>query len=175
MTSSYSKHSKSNIAQPRRLSDVLNQSNSVLAELKRKIHRLQHLNALLADCLDAPVLEHIQIASVHDEQPHNSNLQRGNPQLVLVADSPVWGHRIRYLAPTIIEFLHQHGELTNIHDTRIIVRPAETRATIHETSEHQGKFISERSAKLLLQVANELDNSDLAEQLRRLGQRGSSS
>ncbi len=98
-------------ARPRLVSEVLKQPDSILSELRRKVLELQHLNALLGEFLDNPLLEHVQIATTHGDQ------------LVLAADAPVWGHRVRYLAPAIVEFLHSRGELVHIHSARILVRP----------------------------------------------------
>ena len=98
-------------ARPRLISEVLNQPDSILSENRHKVLELQRLNALLGEFLDNPILEHVQIATTHGDQ------------LVLAADAPVWGHRVRYLAPAIVEFLHSRGELKHIHSARIIVRP----------------------------------------------------
>jgi len=146
-------------ARPQRLSILLKQRDSVLAGLRHKVLALQHLNALLGEFLDQPLLEHIQIAAVNDDK------------LVLAADSPVWGHRMRYLAPAIVEFLHSRGELQHIHDTRIVVRPPLAGFTQRENTVPDTAGISEHSALLLQQVAKELDNPELAERLQRLSRR----
>ncbi len=124
------------------------------------MRELQHLNALLGEFLDSPILEHVQITATDSEQ------------LVLTADSPVWGHRVRYLTPAIIDFLHTRGELEQVHNARILVRPPLDGFSEQKTPQHQGAELSECSAHLLQQVANELDNPELAKSLRRLSRRG---
>ncbi len=147
-------------ARPRHFSDLLNQRDSVLSGLRHKVQELLHLNALLGEFLDNPVLEHVQITATDGEQ------------LVLTADSPVWGHRVRYLTPAIIDFLHTRGALEQVHHARILVRPPTDGFSAPPPSQHQGAELSERSAHLLQQVADELDNPELAKSLRRLSRRG---
>jgi hypothetical protein len=161
---------------PRRLSDLLNQHNCVLSELQHQVQALQHLNALLGEFLDEPLLEHVKIAAVDNDEHDNS---RDTQQLVLAADSPVWGHRVRYLAPAIVEFLHSRGEIEHIHTARILVRPPlagfkqprslEPGPPAPPDSNSNG--LSNQSAQLLEQVAEELDNPKLSERLRQMSQR----
>ncbi len=166
---------------PRRLSDLLNQHDCVLSELQHQVQTLQHLNALLREFLDEPLLEHVKIAAIDTEQHDNSRgtqqPARGQQQLVLAADSPVWGHRVRYLAPAIVEFLHSRGEIEHIQTARILVRPPlagfkEPQSPEPNThTENDSSGLSNQSARLLEQVAEELDNPKLSEQLRQMSQR----
>jgi hypothetical protein len=157
-------------ARPRRLSDLLNQHDFVFSELQHQVQVLQHLNALLSEFLDEPLLEHVKIAAVDNDEHDNA---RGSQQLVLAADSPVWGHRVRYLAPAIVEFLHSRGEIEHIQTARILVRPPLAGFKEPRSLEPgpNSNGISDQSARLLEQVAEELDNPKLSEQLRQMSQR----
>jgi hypothetical protein len=113
------------------------------------------LDQVLSQFLDGPLREHVHVASAR------------NGILVLAADTPVWGHRIRYLAPAMLEHLRrQEPKLT---DVRIIVRPAreepepEPRAPRTPVSHAAGSFLES--------VADDCDNPGLARALRRLARR----
>ena len=93
----------------RRVNDLLAAKSSPLGALVRGARRQQRLDALLAGFLDRPLADHVQVASGDADV------------LVLAADAPVWGHRIRYLAPAILE--RMRGEAPQLRDVRIIVRP----------------------------------------------------
>lgn len=140
---------------PRRIGDILAPSGSPLATLLSRARHLQQLDAQLAEFLDRPLLDHIQVGG------------NDNGVLVLVADSPVWGHRIRYLAPGILQQLRVREP--GLHDVRIIVRPARSEA--RPAPVRMRRTLSRASASLLERVAATCDNPALARALTRLGAR----
>lgn len=142
----------------RSVRELLRGPGSPLLEMSRHAELLEGLNKLLDDYLDRPIVEHVRVASARHQR------------LVLCADSPTWGHRIRYLAPTILDHIRKFGavELGNVH---VIVRPALAR---HRTRGRKSLKLSSRSASLLNRVAADLDNPALARTLRRIGRRARS-
>jgi hypothetical protein len=140
---------------PRRIRDLLTPSGSPLAALVRRAGHQQQLDARLGAFLDRPLLDHIQAAGGE------------NGVLVLVADTPVWGHRIRYLAPTILQQMQRHEP--ELREVRIIVRPG--RSQPHRAATPTRRTLSRSSASLLEHVAATCDNPALARVLTRLGAR----
>jgi len=141
---------------PRRIGDLLRPTGSPLAALVRRAGQRERLNARLGDILDRPLLDHIQVAGGE------------NGVLVLMADTPVWGHRIRYLAPTILQHLQLHEP--ELRDVRIIVRPAREEPPPAAPARAR-RTLSRSCASLLETVAATCDNPALARILARLSSR----
>ena len=118
----------------------------------RGARRQQRLDALLRGFLDRPLADHVHVASAQGEI------------LVLAADTPVWGHRIRYLAPAILEQMREQvPELVDVH---IIVRPRDEPPATPEVARRA--VLSRASASLLETVAGSCDNPPLARVLARM-------
>lgn len=140
---------------PRRIGDLLTPTGSPLAALVRRVEHQQQLDARLGAFLDRPLLDHIQVAGGDDGV------------LVLVADTPVWGHRIRYLAPTILQQMQRHQP--DLREVRIIVRPG--RSEPRDASRRTPRTLSRSAASMLDHVAATCDNPALARVLARLSAR----
>ena len=115
----------------------------------------ERLDALLRGILDRPLADHVHVAGARDGI------------LVLAADTPVWGHRIRYLAPAILERMREQEP--KLDDVRIIVRPPQESASPPDPSRRA--HLTARAATLLRSVAESCDNEDLARVLARMGSR----
>lgn len=137
---------------PRRVGDLLAPGGSALAALVRRAEYQQRLASRLGEFLDRPLLDHIQVACGDDGV------------LVLVADTPVWGHRIRYLAPTILQQLQRDDP--RLRDVRIVVRPA--RSEPQHAPARTRRTLSRSCASMLERVAATCDNPALARVLARL-------
>lgn len=115
---------------------------------------------MLQDYLDQPLRDHI----------HAAGTAEGT--LVLTADTPVWGHRIRYLAPALLEHLRQ--QFPGLVQVRILVRPAQ-RPPPAATKPGPGPDVPRSAGASLDQAADGCANPALADVLRRLAKRARSS
>ena len=142
---------------PRRINELLGEKGSTLSALARSCHRRQRLDERFNAIVDQPIAAHVQVASAEDGI------------LTLAADTPVWGHRIRYLAPSVLEQLRSVD--ASLLDVKIIVRPIRAEPTAPEIQPRRAS-LSASSASLLSGVANSCDNPRLASILRRLSALG---
>ena len=145
---------------PRRINELFSDNNSPLSVLARGSQRRQVLDERFNALVDQPIAAHVQVASAE------------NGILTLAADTPVWGHRIRYLAPSILQQL-RHVD-ASLQEVKIIVRPLRTEAAATEIRPRQAN-LSASSADLLNGVASTCDNPRLASILRRLSALGRNS
>jgi len=139
----------------RRVDDLLAANGSPLAALVRGARQQQRLDALLADFLDRPLADHVQVASGDADV------------LLLAADAPVWGHRIRYLAPAILKRMRE--EVPHLRDVRIVVRPPAAEPAPATGARHA--TLSPASASLLKEVAAGCANPALSRVLARMAAR----
>lgn len=142
---------------PRRINELFGDKDSTLSVLARGSQRRQRLDERFNALVDHPIAAHVQVASAE------------NGILTLAADTPVWGHRIRYLAPSILQQLRQLD--ASLQEVKIIVRPLRTEATPAETQPRPAS-LSTSAADLLSGVASTCDNPRLASILRRLSALG---
>ena len=142
---------------PRRINELFSDKTSPLSVLAQGSQRRQILDERFNALVDHPIATHVQVANAE------------NGVLTLVADTPVWGHRIRYLAPSVLQQL-RHVDAT-LHEVKIIVRPLRTEPTATEIQPRQ-THLSASAADLLNGVASTCDNPRLASILRRLSALG---
>ena len=137
---------------PKRIQHLIHRDSGVLGKLVDENNRRVALNKILEGFLDRPFAEHVQVASVRETE------------LVLCADSPAWGHRVRYLTQAILDHFLANG-LTGLTRVSIIVRS--TRAeVVSAPTIRTGPSLSRHSARYLEQAAAALGDSDLAARLR---------
>lgn len=131
--------------------DVLRGRGSVLENLTTESERRVALDALLDDFLDTPFRDHVQVASAR----HGA--------LILCADCPAWGHRIRYLAPSILKYLRDRGA-SDLETVSISVQQEPRPPALDRPRPAPG--LSPGSARALESAADNLDDPDLARRLR---------
>jgi hypothetical protein len=142
---------------PRRINELLGEQGSALSALARGAQRRQVLDERFNALVDQPIAAHVQVASAEEGI------------LTLAADTPVWGHRIRYLAPSVLEQLRRVD--ASLREVKIIVRPTRTEPAASDVPPRQAR-LSASSASLLSGVASTCDNPRLASILRRLSALG---
>ena len=91
---------------PKALKGLLDESPR-LARLAQDAERLGALTALVRKALPPEIQPHLTAASVHDDT------------LVLTADSPAWGARLRFHGAEVLTFL---AARQGIRATRVSVR-----------------------------------------------------
>jgi hypothetical protein len=140
------------------LQTLLNQDGS--GHLPRLVKRAQALQALddrLGEYLTPLLKSHCTVAALRDDI------------LVINAHSPAWATRLRYLAPSILEFLHGRGEsLPSFRAIRIRVSLPEGILTAKPLPRPQ---LSIQTARHLKHIAQSIPDPDLQSILVRLSNR----
>ena len=140
----------------KQLKDLLRAKDSPLSGLVRDAQQQHRLNKQFQALVDSPITEHVQVGGSE------------NGKLTLVADNSVWGHRIRYLAPSLLEQLRKiEPGLTQIS---IVVRPTSS-APSPPAPTPPRRNLSASSASVLSEAADLSENDKLAAVLRRLSKR----
>jgi len=136
------------------LAAQLARGDGKLAGLVAHARELLTLGGVVRELLGSPLDRHIQVA----------NLDEG--RLVLLARSPAWAARARFMAGDLAERLAAYG--ARVSEIRIITRPREHRR-IREP--RQPARISARTARLLVNVATGLEPGSLRDRMLRLAGR----
>ena len=82
---------------PRKLSTILAGTQGDLARLLDRAEKIAGLTGLVRDALPEPVADHVVAASLRDGC------------LTVLADSPVWAARLRFVDPALGERLKEFG------------------------------------------------------------------
>lgn len=134
---------------------------SPLSPLGRLVAAGRHrdaADAALQEFLEEPLKGRVCVARASGET------------LTLVADSPAWSARVRYLTPQILDHLRTRLENPRLERVQIVTRPTESHP---EPPPRRPPRLSERAAELLTCVARTSDNEALAAALERLAARAS--
>lgn len=132
---------------------------SPLSPLGRLVAAGRHqdaANAALQEFLEEPLKGRVCVARASSET------------LTLVADSPAWSARVRYLTPQILDHLRTRLENPRLRKVQIVTRPTESPQPAPLPRQRQ---LSGRAAELLTCVARASDNPALAAALERLAAR----
>jgi len=135
---------------------LLSSSLTPLGRLMAAGRRLKLANTALDEILEEPLKGRISVA------------QAGRETLTLVAQSPAWSARARYLTPQILDHMRRRLENPRLVRVQIVTRPTESPADPPARPRAQ---LSERSAALIESVAKDSDNKALASALMRLAGR----
>lgn len=127
-------------------------SHTSLADLGRRLARQRELTDQVRALLPAPLNEQLLAAVLQ------------NRGLSLFVNSPVWGSRLRYLAPELQRKLRQAGITVDLVRTRIVP----VRRPKSEGRRRHRLVLSERNAALLRQTAAALADDSLRDSLLRL-------
>ena len=132
---------------------------SPLSPLGRLVAAGRHqdaANAALQEFLEEPLKGRVCVARASSET------------LTLVADSPAWSARVRYLTPQILAHLRSRLENPRLKKVKIVTSPTEYRRSPPPPRRPR---LSGRAAALLACVARTSDNAALAAALERLAAR----
>ncbi len=94
---------------PRQLSDIMT-GDATLSMLLRQVQTLQVLEALLNARTGDSFAQHCKVAALKEDGV-----------LVLVARTPVWATRLRYLAPDLVEWAKGVPELSTVKSIQVQV------------------------------------------------------
>ncbi len=135
---------------------LLGSSITPLGRLVAAGRRLAKANDALDEFLDEPLKGRVSVARASGET------------LTLVAESPAWSARVRYLTPQILDHLRSRLDDLGLNRVKIVTRPTELPA---DPPARPRPRLSSRSAALLECVAKTTDNEALASVLERLAGR----
>ncbi len=135
---------------------LLGSSITPLGRLMAAGRRLANANDALDEFLDEPLKGRVSVARASGDT------------LTLVAESPAWSARVRYLTPQILDHLRSCLDKPGLNKVQIVTRPTEL--PNHPPARPRPQ-LSSRSADLLECVARTTDNEALAGVLERLAGR----
>jgi hypothetical protein len=135
---------------------LLGSSITPLGRLMAAGRRLANANDALDEFLDEPLKGRVSVARASGDT------------LTLVAESPAWSARVRYLTPQILDHLRSCLDNPGLNKVQIVTRPTEL--PNHPPARPRPQ-LSSRSADLLECVARTTDNEALAGVLERLAGR----
>ncbi len=135
---------------------------STLTPLGRLATACRHLdtaNDALDELLDEPLKGRVSVARASGET------------LTLVAESPAWSARVRYLTPQILDHLRTRLENPQLSRVQIVTRPTQSST---DPPHRPRPRLSSHSATHIESVARASENEALARTLMRLARRASS-
>jgi len=141
----------------------LSAQNSGLHTLLEHAHQLREftlaLQKILQEILPNPELsEHVRFANLRDDTA------------VITTDTPAWLTQLRYQAPTILKRLKQQPGLQGLRKIQFKILPT-SQAPILKPARRA--TLSTYSADVLKSAANDIEDTELSEALRRLSQQKS--
>ncbi len=138
------------------ITQICTQRSVGLGALLRHHAHLQAVGRYLAECLPAPLPEHVQVA----------NVRQG--VLYLHVDSSAWGSRVRFVIPHLLACCQQRRELKEISSIRLKVRPL---SMIQQRPKNKPK-LSRHNATLLSLNAELTEYAPLRSALLKLASNG---
>lgn len=135
---------------------LLGSSLTPLGRLMAAGRRLGAANTALDEFLEEPLKGRVSVARASRET------------LTLVAQSPAWSARVRYLTPQILDHMRNRLENPRLSRVQIVTRPTESPAN---PPPGRRARLSRRSAGLIESVARASDNEALASALMRIAAR----
>ena len=135
---------------------LLGGSLTPLGRLMAAGRRLGAANTALNEFLEEPLKGRVSVA------------RAGPETLTLVAESPAWSARVRYLTPQILDHMRRSLENPRLNRVQIVTRPTESPT---DPPPRRRATLSRQSAALLESVAKSSENEALASSLRRLAAR----
>jgi hypothetical protein len=135
---------------------LLGSSLTPLGRLTAAGRSLGTANTALDEFLDEPLKGRVSVARADRET------------LTLVAESPAWAARVRYLTPQILDHLRSRLDNPRLNRVQIVTRPTESPT---EPPPRPRPQLSRQAAALIESVAKSSDNEALASALMRLAAR----
>ena len=135
---------------------LLDSSLTPLGRLTAAGRRLGAANAVLDEFLDEPLKGRVRVARADHEV------------LTLVAESPAWSARVRYLTPQILDHLRNRLDNPRLTRVKIVTRP--TISPVDAPPRRRPR-LSHHAAALIESVAKSSPNEALASALMRLAAR----
>lgn len=142
----------------RSVSTLISSSGSNLESLLERAQYLQNLTHILRENIDPVLSQHIALANLRVDTA------------IIVADSPAWLSKIRYLSPLILQILKQQHGLEHLINIEFKVQPPGEPIDVAQKARQIN--LSTSSTEALEGAADGISDPELADALRRLSQRG---
>jgi hypothetical protein len=139
------KTDKNNISSP--ISNIFKDERFPLANLCKKANSIQEINQNLKKSLDPSLNNHFELANIETDTA------------TILVSSSTWATRLRYNIPAILNALNNELNFTSIQTVRIRVKKSipDHQATLPKNS----MSLSENSAQILIDVANDISDVQL--------------
>lgn len=131
-------------------------NEQINASLLNQAKKLAQYTRLLHEILPIECRNHVEVANIRDRN------------LMLISDSPVWTTRLRQLSPKILQFISQNSskidKTLTIHHIQIKTRYHAANLEQQQSSSQKPRpkpEISEKTADLLVQSANSINDPKL--------------
>ncbi len=128
------------------ISKLLHDDRSPIAELCKKASSIQDINHQLKKYLDPSLQNHFELANIN------------NAVATLLVSSSSWATRLRYNIPTILDALNNQLNFSSVKTIRIKVKKIISDNTVINKKPIP---LSEKSAQVLIDVANNSNDSQL--------------
>ena len=140
---------------PKPLYKYLKRKNDSVADLVTKARFMGTLNQEFLKNLPSPINLHVQLAHVHGSKLH------------VIADSPAWATKLRFMSSHIIPTLRKNIQYFQyVKEMDISTRPIN--AKDKKIKRAHSRHISSSAKNCLENMAAGLDNEDLKQSLLRL-------
>ena len=140
---------------PKPLYKYLKRKNDSVADLVTKARFMGTLNQEFLKNLPSPINLHVQLAHVHGSKLH------------VIADSPAWATKLRFMSAHIIPTLRRNIQYFQyVKEMDISTRPIN--AKDKKIKRAHSRHISSSAKNCLENMAAGLDNEDLKQSLLRL-------
>jgi len=129
-----------------------------VADLVTKARFMGKLNQEFLKNIPAPINLHVQLAYIN------------GAKLYVIADSPAWATKFRFMSAHIIPTLRKNIQYFQyVKEVSVSTRPIITNET--KTKKTSSRYISSEAKSCLENMAESLDNADLKRSLMRLAKR----
>jgi hypothetical protein len=128
------------------ISKLLQNKHYPIADLCNKATSIQKVNQKLKKCLDPSLHNHFELANIKTDVA------------TLLVSSSSWATRLRYNIPTILDALNNQLNFTSVKTIRIKVKKTVSTNTVLNKKPIP---LSKKSAQLLADVANNLNDAEL--------------
>ena len=136
----------------------LNRKKDGVADLVTKARLMGKLNQEFLKNIPAPINLHVQLAYINGSKLH------------VIADSPAWATKLRFMSSHIIPTLKKNIQYFQyVNELSITTRPVNT--TTKKTKISPPRILSNEAKNCLESMAEGLDNVDLQRAMRRLAKR----
>ena len=136
----------------------LNRKKGGVADLVTKARLMGKLNQDFLENIPAPINLHVQLAYINGSKLH------------VIADSPAWATKLRFMSSHIIPTLKKNIQYFQyVKELSITTRPINTRVEKRKT--FASRHISSEAKNCLENMASGLENEKLQQALRRLASR----
>lgn len=143
---------------PRPLFKYLKPKKSGVADLVTKARFMGKLNEEFLKNIPGPVNLHVQLAHINGANLH------------VIADSPAWATKFRYMSAHILPTLKKNIQYFQyVKDISVSTRPKNTKTG--KMRAHKQRYLSSEAKCCLENIAESLENGDLQQALLRLATR----